>query len=736
MATSAAGRKMLMDLGHWNDKLEQQYQSRLSGGSTTTQPKPTTTPTSKPATQPSPSTGRPTNPYQGNNDSRYVGFIDPSDGDTRTVHANQRRIDEYLAKGERMYQGDTTDLYDYAKKGYGNDKMFKDALTGYGSNNTDPAQEAKDRLAQWDAWQEYAKPVSGATPLSTGGSSGYNDFASKYSQFKGDFDLRKMYDKPSDQFLAAVNGMSMGDYAKAYDQANRDTLGDKAYAQSTSYRNNDSYKDFMDKYSHLANKYDLDYQYNNPSGAFLGEINSMTEDQYGQVFDQIDKLVRNGTKEQYAKFKDTLDNMSGDYASRFDQIQAALQSAQGNWSDFQNTSNQRYDELSNSISDLKGMFEQFNQPIDFDKFKTELATIDDLANKYGFDYSKDYAKRQAELERQQKQNAIDTQKKSVDNSVRSSAQGLDHDYFQRYMNQAQGQTNSGLNGGIASDQNLRLAMSRQNAMGDIYRDANLQNFELGQAEGLLGAEELARADQLYNDRRQQGFQNVLQEGQFNQRQNLASLQAELSRRGQDIDLSKYLNSFNNLSASQQQQQSNWDKQFNWQQQMDQWNQQYQEGKMSWSQYMDKVQQGNWQQQFGWNQYMDQSGLDMKQGQIDWSQYKDLWNMSNTERQQKFHNDLAVAKFNRPYEQLTAYEQQQLSQSQQRIAQGYAQMNQNASEFAQRLAQSDDHFDKQIALQFQEIQGMLKLNGYEQEEAEQMAGDITFGGGNTAEKVFK
>lgn len=177
--------------------------------------------------------------------------------------------------------------------------------------------------------------------------------------------------------------------------------------------------------------------------------------------------------------------------------------------------------------------------VELDKFKTELSTIEDLATKYGFDYSRDYAKTQAETLAQQKRDDIATSKKGVQNNVVSAAEGLDHDYFQQYMNQAQGQTNSGMNAGIAADQDLRLSMARQANMGDIYRDANLANFELDQALGRVNQESLAYEEQLYNERLQQAFQNVLAEGSFNQQDNLARLDAALQQRAQNIGMQQF-----------------------------------------------------------------------------------------------------------------------------------------------------------------------------------------------------
>jgi hypothetical protein len=203
--------------------------------------------------------------------------------------------------------------------------------------------------------------------------------------------------------------------------------------------------------------------------------------------------------------------------------------------------------------------------VDFNQYKTQSATIDDIAKKYGFDYSRDYAKRQAEAEAQAKRNAVlDSQRKnssnkdinlkSIDNNLMNTADSLDRNYFQKYMQQAQNQTNNGLNAGIAADQDLRLGMARQAEMGAAYRDANLgrmqensrftnEDLRLAESLGLINSDALAREDGLYNDRLQQAFQNVQAINNFNQSDNLAAYQGALQQRGQNIGMDQYNKTF-------------------------------------------------------------------------------------------------------------------------------------------------------------------------------------------------
>lgn len=161
------------------------------------------------------------------------------------------------------------------------------------------------------------------------------------------------------------------------------------------------------------------------------------------------------------------------------------------------------------------------------------STIDDIAKKYGFDYSRDYAKQQAEALAQAERNAyehsqrlnksqnqLNTQR--IDNDVRSANQDIDNSFFQQYLQQQQEQVNGGLNAGIAADQDFRLGMSQQQAMADIYRDANMNRQEeqmrygneqlrLSEALDLVEQQRIAKENELYQQQRQQGFENLLQE---------------------------------------------------------------------------------------------------------------------------------------------------------------------------------------------------------------------------------
>lgn len=144
-----------------------------------------------------------------------------------------------------------------------------------------------------------------------------------------------------------------------------------------------------------------------------------------------------------------------------------------------------------------------------DNYHTDTATMEDLANKYGFKFSREDAARQAEAEAAAKRAALDTQKKGALEQQKLASSQLDQDFFQQFRNQAQGQVNSGLNAGIAADQDLRLGMNRQNALGELNANTATELFRIGAEGQNVETERLAREDALYNQRLQQMFDNAL-----------------------------------------------------------------------------------------------------------------------------------------------------------------------------------------------------------------------------------
>ncbi len=247
------------------------------------------------------------------------------------------------------------------------------------------------------------------------------------------------------------------------------------------------------------------------------------------------------------------------------------------------------------------------------------ATINDIAKKYNFDFSREYANRQAEAEAQalrdananaqrqnQSQNELNTA--SINANLMNMAEGLDRNYFQQMIGQSQNQVNSGLNAGIAADQDLRLQMARQAEMGGAYRDANLglmqenqrytnEDLRLIEALGTINQQAQARAESLYNDRLLQGYDILNTDRNF-------ALGAAQNAWGQSNDLvNQYLNQQNAATNNYQ-----------WQQAFDygQYQDAIQNSQADRNFYQDIInnQMANrqWQQQFDWNKVLDEANL--------------------------------------------------------------------------------------------------------------------------------
>lgn len=115
-------------------------------------------------------------------------------------------------------------------------------------------------------------------------------------------------------------------------------------------------------------------------------------------------------------------------------------------------------------------------------------TINDIAKRYGFDFSQGYADKQAETIASGQRNAQQAAQRQNDSAnalnmqriiddYRGAASSLDKGYFQQFLGQGQDQVNRGLNGGLAADQNLRLAMNKQAELADVWRTRNQASQE-------------------------------------------------------------------------------------------------------------------------------------------------------------------------------------------------------------------------------------------------------------------
>jgi len=254
------------------------------------------------------------------------------------------------------------------------------------------------------------------------------------------------------------------------------------------------------------------------------------------------------------------------------------------------------------------------------------ATIDDIAAKYGFNFSRDYAKQQAEAEAQALRNAnLDAQRRNVANrdmgkanidaSLMNQAEAMDRNYFQQMLQQQQNQVGTGINAGLAADQDLRLQMARQAEMGAAHRDANLgrmrldENFSLddlrlAEAMGLIDQQALAREESLYNDGLMRGYGILDNDRNFYNaldQQMWGRSQAEIDRA---MGQQNYL-----MDHGLRQSQFDWGKYMD-QQGLGQWQQQFDYGKER-----DLIGDDQWRETFDWSKVVDQHGMNMAERQL-------------------------------------------------------------------------------------------------------------------------
>lgn len=197
-------------------------------------------------------------------------------------------------------------------------------------------------------------------------------------------------------------------------------------------------------------------------------------------------------------------------------------------------------------------------PINVNQYKTPPTTIKTLQKNYGLDYSRGYAARQAEAAAQGKRTGLQNQQRQVDMGVRNAQKTMDRDYFQKGLQESQGQVNSGLNSGLAAEGNLRLGMQRQADLSKVMTDAAGEKNRIAQELTDVEIQRKQQEEQIYNERLNQAFNQIMQRDQFNQNQNQMLLNGALQQRDQNINQYQFGQQlqwdqyqFNHLSASQQ-----------------------------------------------------------------------------------------------------------------------------------------------------------------------------------------
>lgn len=203
--------------------------------------------------------------------------------------------------------------------------------------------------------------------------------------------------------------------------------------------------------------------------------------------------------------------------------------------------------------------------LNFDQYKTQSASIGDISKKYGLNFSREYAQRQAEAEAQAKRSGLIAQRGQIKEGVRNAQDALSRDYFQKGLTTAQSQVNNGMNAGLQNESNLRLSMNRQAEMGEIMGQANLAENEVSRGLTDVETARVAAEEKLFNDRMMQAVEMIQKDRSLDQAEKQALMQAALTQRGQNIDQNQFTQQmdwdkyqFNNMSATDKQR-SDWEK---------------------------------------------------------------------------------------------------------------------------------------------------------------------------------
>jgi len=419
----------------------------------------------------------------------------------------------------------------------------------------------------------------------------------------------------------------------------------------------------------------------NDLGAVQNEFNRMNT-----VTSNREKFGMQNTNE-HQSYLDRLEQSLKPQLDAQNNIKNAQDTYNKNLLDYQQRYNQAGKNTDNAVQGWRDDYTNSQAAQDFRNIQN--ATVQDIASKYGFDFSKEYATRQAEAEAQalrdananaQRQNeSLNKQNlQRIENNIMSANEQLDRSYFQQGLNMGQDQVESGLNAGIAADQALRLQMGRQAAMGDVYRDAGLgrmtedqrfanEGLRLTEGLGTINQQALANAEKMFQQMQMQGYDILSNDRNFyaaQDQQQWQRSQAEIDREAQqgaqDLAALQWLMQFDQQGLQDTIGNEQWAIQ-NFQNQMQnslanqQWNKQFDynvgrdnvadrqwQTQFDYNAGRDKIGDQQWQQQFDWGKIMDEAGLTgLYQGKNTWDRTQGEFNMGLAEREFAFKKEQAA-----------------------------------------------------------------------------------------------
>ena len=301
--------------------------------------------------------------------------------------------------------------------------------------------------------------------------------------------------------------------------------------------------------------------------------------------------------------------------------------------------------------------------IDFNQYRAQSATVADLAKKYGLDYSREYAKRQAEAEAQAKRSGLEAQRDQINEGVRNAQDALSRDYFQKGLMSAQSQVDGGINAGLANEANLRLSMNRQAEMGDIMGQANLAQNEVSRGLTDVETARVAAEEKLYNERLQQAVEILQRDKSLDMEEKQYLLNAMLQQRSQNIGMDQF------------NRQLDWDKyQFNNMSATD-------KSRLDWDKYMFNNMSATDKAGLDWDKYMFNNMSAYQQAGLDWEKYQ-FNNMSAADQDA---SKLAWARLEEEKSQFKSEMEWRKYEFNNMSASEKAQFNENKRQFGEEMA---------------------------------------------------
>lgn len=187
-------------------------------------------------------------------------------------------------------------------------------------------------------------------------------------------------------------------------------------------------------------------------------------------------------------------------------------------------------------------------PATTNKYKS----MGDLSKKYNFDldYSRDYADSQADSKFQGQKDNIESEREEIEQGTEQSQKNIKHDYFNKFREQNQSLSDRGINAGLSSEYNFQLERERQNEVSDVLTEEQKKQQDLDRELGDISRKESMYADELYDERLQQKFDNTMDYKKFQQQENQFQLDMEMRQRNELSNQKWREYKFNNMSAAE------------------------------------------------------------------------------------------------------------------------------------------------------------------------------------------